>query len=92
LFATLSNGGRQIEATRLNVRVVNGVGITAFRVDRDKAINPQDVVSYNLEVIPVTRLTIKGLALSPEHGTFSVSQVTPLHAFPKFKAAPTNGR
>jgi RNA polymerase sigma factor (sigma-70 family) len=92
LIANLSDSARSLETAKGNLRVINNLGITEFRIDRTKSVKPQDVVSYNLEIIPVTRLTIKGLALSPEHRTIPVSQVTPPHPFPKLKAAPTNGR
>jgi RNA polymerase sigma factor (sigma-70 family) len=85
LTAVLTNGKRQPASTGLGMRVMNGVGITSFRFDRDLAIKPDDVKTYELEVIGNTKVRIQHLATSTRLRTLPVVQVTPPPQLPVLK-------
>ena len=84
-FAVLANGTRVQASTIQGMRLMNGVGITAFSFFRDKAIKRQDVKSYELEVRGLTRIIMKNLPPSPSAYHKPDIEIAPPYPLPKMK-------
>jgi RNA polymerase sigma factor (sigma-70 family) len=86
LFAVLRNGTRQRDSTRLNMRIMNGVGMTSFVFRQEQSVKPDDVASYELEVLPYTKLSLKDLPTVPGSLRQPNIQITNPQPLPKLKA------
>ena len=90
LYAILKDGKRQKASTRLNMRMMNGVGVTSFEFWSDLRMKADDVDRYELETLPMTRLVLRNFPLAPGESPPSniaapTVEVRPPHAWPKFK-------
>jgi RNA polymerase sigma factor (sigma-70 family) len=84
-FAVLTNGTRVPASTSLGMRLMNGVGMTAFRFDPEKSLKPSDVKSYEMEVLGLTRIV---MTLPPTPSSYRKAniQILPPYPLPKMTA------
>ena len=78
-FAVLTTGTRIAASTNLNMRLMNGVGITSFRFDPDKSLKPSDVKSYEMEVLGLTRIV---MTLPPSPSSLRKADIQVLLPYP----------
>jgi len=91
LFATMKDGSQRSPDLGSNGVFLGTVDVTSFRFSSNSPLNPDDVVSYDLEMIPYTYVAINHIALSPGVHVGPTAKITPPDPMPAPKHSGEEG-